>query len=182
MQFQSFDEPYVQRLRDGDFRTQEHFAAYFSELIQLKLRARLHSPHEIEDVRQESFVRVLTMLRDGKIRQPDRLGPFVNSVCDRVLQEYYRKSQRDTPLEEEEEPQIPSKDKDPAQHAITNQERAKVHEILEQMTERDRRILREVLLEERDKDAVCQDFGIDREYLRVLLFRAKQAFKKLYLK
>jgi RNA polymerase sigma-70 factor (ECF subfamily) len=50
------------------------------------------------------------------------------------------------------------------------------------MSERDRRLLREVFLEERDKDEVCRDFGVDREYLRVLLHRAKQAFKSLYLK
>ena len=49
-------------------------------------------------------------------------------------------------------------------------------------SERDRRLLREIFLEERDKDAVCQDFGVDRDYLRVLLHRAKQAFKAVYLK
>ena len=37
-------------------------------------------------------------------------------------------------------------------------------------------------LEERDKDQVCIDFGVDRDYLRVLLHRAKQSFKSLYLK
>jgi RNA polymerase sigma-70 factor (ECF subfamily) len=58
----------------------------------------------------------------------------------------------------------------------------KVREILDEMPERDRRILREVFLEERDKDEVCRDFGVDRDYLRVLLHRAKQSFKSLYLK
>jgi RNA polymerase sigma-70 factor (ECF subfamily) len=58
----------------------------------------------------------------------------------------------------------------------------KVREILEQLSERDRRLLREVFLEERDKDEVCRDFGVDRDYLRVLLHRAKQSFKSLYLK
>jgi len=58
----------------------------------------------------------------------------------------------------------------------------KVREILEEMPERDRRLLREIFLEERDKDQVCHDFGVDREYLRVLLHRAKQSFKALYLK
>jgi RNA polymerase sigma-70 factor, ECF subfamily len=42
--------------------------------------------------------------------------------------------------------------------------------------------LREVFLEERDKDEVCRDYGVDREYLRVLLHRAKQSFKAGYLK
>ena len=57
-----------------------------------------------------------------------------------------------------------------------------VREILEKLSERDRRLLREVFLEERDKDEVCREFGVDREYLRVLLHRAKQSFKSLYLK
>src|ERR1700745_4005322 len=88
LQFQDFDESYVERLRSGDFRTQEHFVAYFSELIQLKLRARLRTPQAIEDVRQETFARVLTALRSpGGIRQPERLGPFVNSICTNGLLE-----------------------------------------------------------------------------------------------
>jgi len=37
-------------------------------------------------------------------------------------------------------------------------------------------------LEERDKDEVCRDYGVDREYLRVLLHRAKKSFKSMYLK
>ena len=69
--------------------------AYFSELIQLKLRSRLHSPQAIEDVRQETFSRVFAALRGGKIRQPDRLGAFVNSMCNNVLLEHYRASSRD---------------------------------------------------------------------------------------
>jgi len=62
------------------------------------------------------------------------------------------------------------------------QMKEKIREILEELPERDRRLLSEVFLEERDKDEVCRDFGIDRDYLRVLLFRAKQSFKSLYIK
>jgi RNA polymerase sigma-70 factor, ECF subfamily len=58
----------------------------------------------------------------------------------------------------------------------------KVREILEQLSERGRRLLREVFLEERDKDEMCRDSGVGRDYLRVLLHRAKQTFKSLYLK
>ena len=181
MQLQSFDQSYVERLQAGDFRTQEHFVAYFSELIQLKLRSRLNSPQAIEDVRQETFSRVFAALRDGKIRQPDRLGAFVNSMCNNVLLEHYRANSRDDSLDEEER-DFPGPNVD-VLGAIANQQMAeKIREILEEMPERDRRLLREVFLEERDKDAVCQDFGVDREYLRVLLYRAKQSFKVLYLK
>jgi RNA polymerase sigma-70 factor (ECF subfamily) len=182
LQLQSFDESYVERLQAGDFRTQEHFVAYFSELIQLKLRSRLHSPQAIEDVRQETFTRVFIALRGGKIRQPDRLGAFVNSMCNNVLLEHYRASSRDTSLDDEEQQDFPATNVDVLGAVAAKQMGEKIREILEEMPERDRRLLREIFLEERDKDDVCRDFGVDREYLRVLLHRAKQSFKSLYLK
>lgn len=182
MQFQSFDESYVERLRAGDFRTQEHFVAYFSELLQLKLRSRLHSPQAIEDVRQETFARVLAALRGGKIRQPERLGAYVNSMCNNVLLEHYRASTRDSSIEDEEDQDFPAKVVDLLGALAAKQMEQKVREILEELPERDRRLLKEIFLEERDKDDVCRDFGVDRDYLRVLLHRAKQSFKALYLK
>jgi RNA polymerase sigma-70 factor (ECF subfamily) len=183
LQFQSFDDSYLERLRAGDFRTQEHFVAYFSELIQLKLRSRLHSPQAIEDVRQETFVRVFTALRsEGRIRQPERLGAFVNTLCNNVLLEHYRASQRGTSLEDEDEQDLPAVVVDLLGAVAAKEMQDKVREILDDLPERDRRLLREVFLEERDKDEVCRDFGVDRDYLRVLLHRAKQAFKSLYMK
>lgn len=183
MQFQAFDESYVERLRSGDFRTQEHFVAYFSELIQLKLRARLRTPQAIEDVRQETFARVLAALRNpGGIRQPERLGPFVNSICNNVLLEHYRSTSRDSSLEDEPESDLPDPVIDVLGAVAARQMEVKVREILDEMAERDRRILRAVFLEELDKDQICREFRVDRDYLRVLLHRAKQSFKSLYLK
>ncbi len=181
LQLQSFDEAYVERLRAGDFRTQEHFVAYFSALIQLKLRSRLRSAQAIEDVRQETFSRVIAAVHAGKLRQADRLGAFVNSMCNNVLLEHYRGASRDTPLEEEEQ-DFPAPVVDVLGAIAEERMKKKVREILEELPEKDRRVLREVFLEERDKDEVCRDFGVDRDYLRVLLHRAKQSFKSLYLK
>lgn len=181
MQLQSFDESYVQRLQAGDFRTQEHFVAYFSELIQLKLRSRVNSPQAIEDIRQETFTRVFVALRDDKLRQPERLGAFVNSMCNNVLLEHYRSSSRSDSLDDEDQPEIPATNVDIFGTIAAKQIGEKIREILEEMPERDRRLLHDVFLEERDKDEVCSDFGVDREYLRVLLHRAKQSFKSMYL-
>ena len=184
MQFHAFDSLYLEQLRAGDFRTQEHFVSYFSELIRLKLGKRLHSRPEIEDARQETFTRVLSALRrDDGVRQPERLGAFVNSVCNNVLLEHYRSASQEAPgAEEEAAVNIP----DPALSAvdiIANREmQRKVRHILDELPEKDRRLIKEIFLDERDKDEVCRDLGVDREYLRVLLHRAKKSFKSLYLK
>jgi RNA polymerase sigma-70 factor (ECF subfamily) len=184
VQFYAFDRHYLEQLSSGDFRTQEHFVSYFSELIRLKLSKRLHSRSEVEDARQETFARVFAALRkpDG-IREPERLGAFVNSVCNNVLLEYYRSaSQEATSDDEEAGINIP----DPAISVVdviaNRQTQRKVREILDQLQEKDRRLIKEVFLEERDKDEVCRDLGVDREYLRVLLHRAKKSFKSIYLK
>jgi RNA polymerase sigma-70 factor, ECF subfamily len=182
LQFQSFDASYVERLRAGDFRTQDHFVAYFTELIQIKLRSRLKSPQAIEDVRQETFVRFFAALHAGKIHQPDRLGAYVNSMCNYVLNEQYRSDARTDHLDDDEGKDYPAKGTDLVSILAAQQIEKKVREIIEQLSERDRRLLREIFLEERDKDDVCRDFGVNREYLRVLLYRAKQEFKSLYLK
>jgi RNA polymerase sigma-70 factor (ECF subfamily) len=183
LQFDSFDEAYVARLRAADSATERHFVSYFSALIQIKLRSRLPSREAIEDARQETFARFFVALQKGKILQPERLGSFVNSICNNVLREQYRSGKHDTPLDDEDqEKDFPAPGIGMLGAMEAREAEEKVREILDQLPERDRRLLREVFLEERDKDAVCRDFGVDREYLRVLLHRAKQAFKSLYLK
>lgn len=183
LQFHSFDEAYVERLRAGDFRTQEHFSTYFGALIQVKLRSRLQSRESIEDIRQETFARFYAALREGKIQHPERLGSFVNSVCNNVLLEHYRSNTHHASLDDDDKTlELPGPVTDMLGGLVAKEMEEKVREILDQLPERDRRLLREVFLEERDKDEVCRDFGVDREYLRVLLHRAKQSFKSLYLK
>ncbi len=183
MQFFAFDAAYLERLRSGDARTEEHFVSYFGELIQLKLRSRLSSREAIEDVRQETFVRVLVLVRSPNgLREPDRLGAFVNSVCNHVLLEHYRsKNKTESFLDSDAEATLVNRDPNALSLLETKDAQRIVHQILKELTERDRMLLQSVLLEERDKDEVCAEFGITRDYLRVLVHRAKQSFKTFYI-
>lgn len=183
MQFFAFDAAYLERLRFGDARTEEHFVSYFGELIQLKLRSRLSSREAIEDVRQETFVRVLVLVRSPNgLREPDRLGAFVNSVCNHVLLEHYRsKNKTESFLDSDAEATLVNHDPSALSLLETKDAQRIVHQILKELTDRDRRLLQSVLLEERDKDEVCNEFGITRDYLRVLVHRAKQSFKSFYI-
>ena len=182
MQFHSFDAGYVDNLCAGDRRTQEHFAAYFSQLLQLKLRSRLRSPQAIEDVRQETFARVFSVLRKDGLRQPERLGAFVNMVCNHVLFEHYRSTTGSESLDVEGRPEFPDKAANALELVASRQIKDKVREILLDLAPRDRSLLQAVFLDERDRDEVCREFGVDRDYLRVLLHRAKQEFKSEYVK
>jgi RNA polymerase sigma-70 factor (ECF subfamily) len=183
LQFCSFNAGYLKSLCAGDPQAQEHFVGYFTELLQLKLRTRLQSPQTIEDISQETFVRVLSALRkDGGLRQPERLGAYVNTVCNHVLFEHYRSSGRSESLDVEGRPELAAKGADALEMAAARQMKDKVREILLDLAPRDRSLLQAVFLDERDRDEVCREFGVDRDYLRVLLHRAKQEFKTEYVK
>jgi RNA polymerase sigma-70 factor, ECF subfamily len=176
-----FDEAYLKRLCDRDFQTEQHFVAYFSKLLLIKLRARLRGSPAVDDIRQETFVRVLKTLRtEGGIRSPGGLGAFVNSVCNNVLLEFYRSSSHSA-TSDEDAVDRPDLSIDLDGMLATKQTREQVRDILGQLPEKDRRLLRAVFLEEKDKDEVCIEFGVDRDYLRVLLHRAKQNFRAIYL-
>ncbi len=183
LQFHSFDAGYVDNLCAGDPRTQEHFVAYFTALLQIKLRSRLKSTQAVEDVSQETFARVFSVLRkDGGLRQPESLGAFVNTVCNHVLLEHYRSSKGGESLDVEGRPELPDTSANALEIVAARQIKEKVREILLELAPRDRSLLKAVFLDERDRDEVCREFGVDRDYLRVLLHRAKQEFKTEYVR
>ncbi len=181
MEFFSFDESYLQRLRGGDFPTEQHFVDYFGQLLLIKLRSRLRSSQTVDDIRQETFVRVLKAVRTGGVRSAEGLGSFVNSICNNVLQEHYRSSARSVSSQDDETPfDPPDTSIDLDGMLVAKQTREQVRHTLSMLSEKDRRLLRAIFFEEKDKDEICTDFGVDRDYLRVLLHRAKQSFRTLY--
>ncbi|MGF7179223.1 RNA polymerase sigma factor (sigma-70 family) [Tunturiibacter psychrotolerans] len=126
---------------------------------------------------------MLVLVRSANgLREPDRLGAFVNSVCNHVLLEHYRsKNKTESFLDSDAEATLVNHDPSALSLLETKDAQRIVHQILKEMTDRDRRLLQSVLLEERDKDEVCNEFGITRDYLRVLVHRAKQSFKTFYM-
>ena len=182
MQLYSFDDDYVRRLREGDRWTEEHFLRYFNELLLIKLRSRLPSMQAVDDVRQEVFVRVFRALRSEEgVRDGRKLGSFVNSVCNNVLFESYRAREGGEKLTSEHS-DLADDALSVEDALLTGETKAQVQRVLDQLEPRDAKLLRAVFLEERDKDEICREYGVDRDYLRVLLHRAKEKFRSAFLR
>ena len=182
MELFPFDKAYVDRLRNGDHPTEQHFVSYFERLLRIKLRARLFASETVEELRQETLARVIAALRaQGGVRQPERFGAFVNAICNNVVLEFYRSSSRSQPLEDSH---LEKTDKilNVEDRFVTQEMNAQVRRILDTLPKRDRQLLRAIFLEEKDKDEVCRLFHVDRDYLRVLVHRAKDRFRDHYAK
>jgi RNA polymerase sigma factor (sigma-70 family) len=179
--FYSFDEEYLRRLGARDSATEAHFVAYFSERLKITLRARGVDAPTVEDIIQESFYRVLVAVRANKINNPLGFGSYVNSVAKNVLSETLRGDHRNQhdPIESTDVVD----ERLSLENLIEHKENRKlVLTILSELPERDRLLLQARFFEDRDNEDVCEDFGVDRDYLRVLFHRAINKFGELYKK
>jgi RNA polymerase sigma-70 factor (ECF subfamily) len=179
-QFHSFDQDYLRRLASGDAAVEHHFSSYFGDLLLMKLRTRIRSQQLIEDIRQETLLRVLRIVLNAGVEHPERFGPFVCGVCNNVMMELVRGEMRHEGLASEFEPADDRVDLE--KPLVTQQRRQQVDSILEELPERDRELLRMFLLEERDKSEICKRFKVREDYLRVLLHRAKLRFRSMHSK
>lgn len=172
----AFDDLYVRRLKEHDRETEAHFFKYLSSLLVAKLWRRLSDFHAIEDVIQETFKRALSRLDD--LSDSRKLGAFALGISSHVLLEWYRTESRTQPLDEGHEA-IPGPS-DLEAELLSKETTTHVRRALGNMNAREAAILRAIFLDDEDKDEICRRFGVDRGYLRVLLYRAKEHFRAEY--
>ena len=179
MDFYKFDKAYLDRLRAGDPETQGHFAAYFGRFLHIRFRVRRLPPDVIDDLVQNTLLRVIIKVNKEEVRQPECFGAFVNSVGNNVLLEHFRQAPRNS-HGEDEAVEVADKVLDLEGLLVTKETVERVRKVLSQLPEKDRRILRRLFFDEEDKDSICNEFGVNRDYLRVLVLRAKDKFRVLY--
>jgi RNA polymerase sigma factor (sigma-70 family) len=168
-----FNAAYVHSLRQRDPATEEHFVSHFSPVLLRKLRKHLRSSEMAHDLRQETFLRVLTFLRSNhSIREPERFEYFVLGVCNNVLYETYRQQKNVVSLDPEIE--MANNAPGPDKCALAAETADHVQRMLSGLSPRVRAILKAAFLEEQDRDEICVKFGVNRNHLRLLICRAKK--------
>jgi RNA polymerase sigma factor (sigma-70 family) len=178
MDFFTFDDEYVRRLREGDPATVKHYVEYFTPLLKARLRGRV-SPNDVDDAIQDVHQRVLTNLKNGKPIQ--NLGPYVFGICNNVMKEYLRRDRHMEPLPDDDPPAPPAVDQ--RQRLIEKQRNERVIAVLAALAvdhPHDAEILTDIFLREMDRNAICRKHNITRANLRVLLCRALKKFRGKY--
>jgi RNA polymerase sigma-70 factor (ECF subfamily) len=151
--------------------------------LRLKLRYKVlyhlgHGCADVDDLVQETLVRFLRAEQRHLIRNTDEFGAFLNGVCRNVILEYRRRIRREPPID----PDVPIPDAGFRPDAEIFEMRDAIENGLSELAERDRAILRSLYLEGREKDDICRDWGMSDAQFRVVLFRAKERFRRVYNK
>lgn len=176
----NFDAGFLSRLKQRDPDTCGFLVSSLTPAIEARLRYKLRDYDAIEDIRNETFYRILCLVDDGRIRQPEQFGSFVYGVCDRVAQESRRKVHKTESLAGagmEPPDRRPHLDM-----LLVKEERiALVWHAVMKLSEADRRLLFEMHLEERDRREMARDRGISMMGLKVRLCRAIKRLRALVL-
>jgi RNA polymerase sigma-70 factor (ECF subfamily) len=167
----NFDAGFVTRLKLRDAETCAFLVSIFSPVLEARLRYRFRNLGDIEDIRNETFCRVLRLVDGGCVRQPEQFGSLVRGVCDRVAQEFRRKNRITEPLQG---PGLEPSDCQP--HAddllVENERKDLVWRVVMQLPEGDRQLIVAMYRLEQDRCQVARDLGISPSSVNVRLCRA----------
>lgn len=178
----SFDDRYIAALRDRDPETEAHFIAHFKTPLWLKARRHLRAPDLAEDACQETLLRVLRHFRSGKgLNKPESLPAFVHSVCHKVALETIRSGSRYRQMAESAQDPVDTR-VDLHLNVVTDERRELIEQALSQLSDKDSELLRLAMLEEVDRGELCKRLNVTEDYLRVVLFRARNRFRDALLK
>ena len=151
------------------------------ERLRLKLRYKVlyhvgHGCADVDDLVQESLVRFFRAEQRQLIRNTEELGAFLNGVCRNVILEYRRRVKREPNID----PEMPLPDAGVRPEAEIFEMRDSIDNGLQELAERDRAILRSLYLEGREKEDICREWTMTDAQFRVVLFRAKERFRRAY--
>lgn len=149
--------------------------------LRLKLRYKVlyhlgRNCPDVDDLVQETLARFFRAEQRRQIRNTEELGAFVNGVCRNVILEYHRRVRR----EPNADPDIPVPDAGVRPDAEILELRDAIDYGLNELAERDRAVLRALYLEGREKDDICRQWGMSDAQFRVVLFRAKERFRRAW--
>lgn len=175
---------WLRRLTAGDADAKAELVRRYKDGIAIIIGRIVHNDSLAQDLSQETFRITLEKVRDGDVREPERLSGFISGVARNLAIDAIRKVRRATNQEEigmAEQIRDPQLDQF---EQLWRKERAEIvrQTISELKVERDREVLFRYYINEQDKDQICAELGLTRQQLNSVLFRALKRYKELYTK
>lgn len=161
-------------------RAESEAALYekFSARVYYLALRETRSRQDAEDVRAETFLRVLQAVRNNQVRSPEALPAFILGVTRNVVRELYaRRRQLGEAVPAEESHLVtPSHERIYLDHEV----RVAVRKTIERLKPRERGVLRMIFYEELGTEEVARQAAIAPERVRLVKSRALKHFREIH--
>ena len=172
------DTELVASIQNGQSDSETALYEKYSARVYYLALKEARSQHDAEDVRAETFLRVLQAIRGNQIRSAEALGSFVLGVTHNVLRGLYarRRQSGDVIPAEEAELAISSHE----QFYLDEEVRLAILRTIGRLKPREQIVLRLLIYEEMPSEEVARRVAIAPERVRLVKSRALKHFREIY--
>ena len=171
----------VSRIRDGDSAAMAELYVIFAKGIRYFLLRNL-GPDDLDDKVHDCFVIVAQAIRNGDLREPERLMGYVRTVVKRQIAasiDIAVQQRRNRVDFEDSMFSMSDWREDPERSVIARQRAEIARKVLNGVSRRDREILNRFYVLEQSQEQICADMELSYNQFRLLKSRAKARFGEL---
>lgn len=170
----------VSRIGQSDADAEIELYEKFSARVYFTALSETHSKEDAEDIRAETFLRVIQALRADKLRSAEALPSFIVGITLNVVREHIRQKYRADSLEDYE---YDIAGDGSLEQAMLDAEAGKaLQKVVSQLKPREQQFLQMYFYEELPKEEIARKLGINEERIRLIKSRALQSFRDAYKK
>ncbi len=153
------------------------YQKYSAKVYYLALR-ELKSPQDAEDIRAETFLRVLQAIRGNQLRSAESLPAFILGVTRNVVREFYARRRRAGEVVEPEASELSS----PSHESVflDREVSLAVEKIIERLKPREQAVLRMCFFDELPTEEIARRVDIAPERVRLVKSRALKRFRQIH--
>jgi RNA polymerase sigma-70 factor (ECF subfamily) len=168
------DAQLVEDIQRGESAAEATLYEKYSARVFYLALSELRSREDAEDVRAETFLRVLQAIRQGQIRSPEALASFILGTAHNVIRESHRQARRTE--------QMPDGERTETGQPVFLDPIVKrtIEQVTRRLKPREQDFLRMYYYEELPADEIAQKLGIKEERLRLIKSRALKSFRDAY--
>jgi RNA polymerase sigma-70 factor, ECF subfamily len=170
----------VARIRSGDTEGITELYEIFVTGIRFYLCRQLGA-QELDDKVHDTFLTVLQAIQRGELREPERLMGFVRTVVRRNVAAHIEKmmNQRHDHTALDTNLRVADPHKNPEEDAALHQRLALLRQVLGELGEKDREVLKRFYLYEQSQEQICKEMELTETQFRLLKSRAKARLGEL---
>ncbi len=172
----------VRRILDGERGAENELVERYTRAVVFFVKQSVSDRAAADDLYQDTFRVVLEKVRQGAVREPERLAGFVCSIARNLVIEHFRRGSRRVAREVPgDAPSVPSPAPSALEQLLREEKADLARRVLASMeSERDRQVLQRFYLADEDKDRICEDLGLTSLHFNQVLCRARERYKKLF--
>ncbi|HLY18751.1 MAG TPA: sigma-70 family RNA polymerase sigma factor [Bryobacteraceae bacterium] len=161
----------------GDPEAEAQLYQVFSTGVRFLMLRKLGNASVVEDELHTSFIITIEAIRNGVVREPERLMGFIRTVISRRIAEHIDQQvfRRNRMVDAGE---FVIRDKHvPTDQALMERQRGEIaRKVLQEMSASDREVLVRFYLEEQTPERICREMHLTGTQYRLLKHRAKVRF------